>query len=131
MNMAYAQSSLGISDILNRLAKKARAERLEAALPLINLLRLCFAPENKIPGAPVGVLTVGDWLELLNSWEEILTTIHQRRIYFIRDFFQESMAGLPVNTPSSLAQALQELLTMMDALLADQPNDNPGNAQLQ
>ncbi len=122
MNMAYAQSSLGIIEILNRMAKKARAERLESALPLINALRSGFSPEKKVPGVPIGVLTVSDWLDLLNRWEEILGTIHHRRIHFMRAFFQESVNGLPVNTPSSFAQALQELLTMMDTLLASTPH---------
>lgn len=123
MNMAYAQSSLGISEILTRLAKRAKTERLEAALPLINLLRLCFSPEKKVPGVPVGALTVHDWLELLNSYDEILRTIHQRRLHFMRDFFQESMKTLPVNTPNSLKQALQELVTMMDDQLNNTKHD--------
>ena len=123
MNMAYAQSSLGITDILNRLAKRARTERMELALPLINLLRIYFSPERKVPGAPVGVLTVSDWLEMLNSWEELLGNIHPRRIYFMRDFFQEAIAGLPVNTPGSLVQALQELHSMMESMLTDSTAD--------
>lgn len=125
MNMAYAQSSLGLNEILTRLAKRAKTERLESALPLINLLRLCFAPEKKVPGAPVGALTVNDWLELLNSYDEILQTIHQRRLLFVRDFFQESIKTLPVNTPNSLTSALQELVTMMD----DQLNNTKHTAQ--
>ncbi|MEO5349724.1 MAG: hypothetical protein H7836_08770 [Magnetococcus sp. YQC-3] len=123
MNMAYTQSTLGIGEILNRLAKKAKAERLEAALPLINVLKLFFSPEKKIPGAPVGVLTVSDWLEMLNHWDNILASIQARRIYFIRDFFQESMAGLPVGTPPPLTQALQELLNMMNTLLPNPSED--------
>ncbi|MBF0582742.1 MAG: hypothetical protein HQL80_00760 [Magnetococcales bacterium] len=125
MNMAYAQSSLGISEILSRLAKRARTERLESALPLINALRLSFSPEKKIPGVPVGVLTVQDWMELLNRWEEILATIHQRRLHFMRDFFRESVAGLPVSTPASVSQALQELVTMMDDLLNQTHEEDP------
>ena len=125
MNMAYAQSSLGISEILNRLAKKARTERLELALPLINALRTCFSPEQKRPGTPVGVLTVGEWLDLLERWDTILSTLHQRRIYFMRDFFQESINGLPSNTPAALVQALQELLSTMDNLLPDKSHTTP------
>ena len=69
MNMAYAQSALGIGELLNNLARRARAERLEAALPLIGALRGAFSPEKMVPGTPVGVLTVGDWLELLERWD--------------------------------------------------------------
>ncbi|MEO5362371.1 MAG: hypothetical protein H7838_01915 [Magnetococcus sp. DMHC-8] len=123
MNMAYAQSSLGINEVLNRLAKRARMERLEAALPLINALRISFIPEKKMPGAPVGVLTVHDWLELLNRLEEILSTIQPRRIHFMRAFFQETVTGLPASTPSSLLQVLRELIAMMDAVLASQSRD--------
>ena len=123
MNMAYAQSNLGIGEILNRLAKKAKAERLEAALPLINVLKIFFSPEKKIPGAPVGVLTVSDWLDMLNDWDEILANIQSRRLYFIRDFIQESLAGLPVGTPAPLTQALQELLSMMNTLLPNTSED--------
>ncbi|MBF0160665.1 MAG: hypothetical protein HQL88_00120 [Magnetococcales bacterium] len=119
MNMAYAQSSLGVSEILNRLAKKARAERLELALPLINALRVYFSPEKTSHGAPVGVLTVGEWLELFERWDAILGTLHQRRIRFMREFFQEFFNNLPSNTPAALLQALQELLATMDNLLSD------------
>ncbi|MEO5340267.1 MAG: hypothetical protein H7837_07105 [Magnetococcus sp. MYC-9] len=122
MNMAYAQSTLGIGELLNRLAKRARAERLEAALPLINALRSAFAPEKKVPGAPVGVLTVGDWLELLERWDAMLGTLHQRRIHFMRDFFQEAMANLPASAPTPFVHALQELIATMDALLPGSPH---------
>ena len=125
MNMAYTQSALGLGEVLDHLAKRARLERLECALPLIDTLRSCFSPEKTVQGVPSGVLTVNVWLELFNRWEEILQGIQRRRLPFLRDFFRESMTSLRleyahVNLPSSLIQALQELLAMMDAFLVNE-----------
>ena len=122
MNLAYTQSAFGISEILDQLARRARAERLECALPLLDVLRSGFAPEKTVTGVPVGVLTVSVWLELLNHWENLLGTIQQRRLPFLRDFFRESMTMLRlehanINAPASLVQALQELLAMIDTRL--------------
>lgn len=125
MNLAYNQSAFGIGDILDQLVRRAHAERLECALPLIDALQSCFSSEKMVPGVPVGVLTVGVWLELLNRWEDVLGTLQKRRLPFLRDFFRESMTLLRIEhahirTSASLVQALQELLGMLDALLVEE-----------
>ena len=125
MNLAYTQSSLGIGEIMDQLARRAHAERLECALPLIKTLQHCFSPESTTPGVPVGVLTVQVWLDLLGRWEKTLETMQRRRMPFLRDFFRESMTLLRlehthISAPASLVQALQELLTMIDDLLTEE-----------
>ncbi|MBF0183085.1 MAG: hypothetical protein HQM06_01675 [Magnetococcales bacterium] len=125
MNISYGHSSLGINDLLNRLVKKAKSERLEAALPLITALRISFAPERRLPGVPLGVLTVTEWFELLNRWEELLASVPERRLHFMRSFFVEVISTMPAGTPTSLAQALQELLAMMEQEMARR-EDQPG-----
>ena len=132
MNLAYTQSALGIGEILDQLARRAHAERLECALPLIETLQRCFSPERTAPGVPVGVLTVQVWLELLDRWEETLKTIQRRRISFLRDFFRESVTILRlehahISAPASLVQALQELLTMIDGFLAMETGKRQAN----
>jgi hypothetical protein len=116
MNMTFAHSTLAINELLNRLAKRAKNERLEAALPLITALRVTFAPERRLPGVPVGALTVTEWVDLLNRWDELLVSVPQRRVHFMRTFFQEVIQTMPAEAPASLLQALQELVVMMEHL---------------
>lgn len=123
MNRAYTQSALGVGEILDQLAIRARAERLECALPLIDELQYCFSSDRTGTGVPVGVLTVQVWLDLLNHWETTLDAMQPRRIPFLRGFFRESVTLLRlehahINVPAALVQALQELLTMIDDFLA-------------
>ncbi|WP_130472186.1 hypothetical protein [Candidatus Magnetaquicoccus inordinatus] len=129
MNISFAHSSLAINELLNRLAKRARNERLEAALPLITALRIAFAPERRLPGVPMGVLTVTEWFDLLNRWEELLVSVPQRRIHFMRAFFMEVIVSMPPDTPTSLLQALQELVGMMDQTLAQLGKDAEGEEE--
>ncbi|MBF0099072.1 MAG: hypothetical protein HQM05_17245, partial [Magnetococcales bacterium] len=116
MNLTFAHSTLAINELLNRLAKKAKNERLEAALPLITALRIIFAPDRRLPGVPVGALTVTEWVDLLNRWEELLLSVPQRRLQFMRTFFQEALQSMPSDAPASLLQAMQELVRMMEHL---------------
>lgn len=123
MNLAYTQSDLGVGEILDQLAMRARAERLECALPLIDELQYCFSPERTNTGVPEGVLTVQVWLDLLNHWETALGAMQPRRIPFLRGFFRESVTALRleyahIHVPAALVQALQELLAMMDDFVA-------------
>ena len=125
MNLAYTQSALGIGEILDQLARRAQTERLECALPLIDALHNGFSPKKTATSVPVGILTVGVWLELLNHWENSLAAMQKRRLPFLRDFFRESMTMLRlehthISAPASLVQALQELLAMIDSLLMEE-----------
>ena len=123
MTLAYTRSTMSISDILDQLARRARAERLECALPLIGTLHDSFSPATAVPATPSGALTVAAWLALFQHWESALTNMQMRRLPFLRDFFRESMTLLRLNShahanaPASLVRALQELLAMIDDML--------------
>ncbi|MBF0158665.1 MAG: hypothetical protein HQL58_04010 [Magnetococcales bacterium] len=111
-----------IQEKLQLLMTAARTERLEFALPLIEVIQMALALDHAASNTPPGTLTVKGWISLLNNWENQLRSLRRRQIGFSRDFFHEMTERIEFrNTP--LVPMIQELVDMMAMAMAEKAEE--------
>lgn len=106
-----------IRSLLEDLTQSARLERLELAVPLIDAMRISFALDRAVNGAPDGVLTVQGWIGLMNRWDRALLDIPKRRVHYVHGFFQDFFAKSEAEE-SPLQPMLRELVDTIGRYLA-------------
>lgn len=105
-----------IHERLGAILAEAKKERLECAIPLIQILQFSLTKEQTSRQTPAGVLTVNGWMNLLNRWDMQLDAVKKRQIFYAKPFFAESLEKL-IAVQSPLAILFQELLEMMEKRL--------------
>lgn len=98
-------------ELLEELAREAKAERLECAVTLMETLRMVVR-QYKARFATPGYVTVEGWLHLLTQWENNLKGSPRRHITYAVAFFQEAVNREECKVPP-ISPLLSALLTLM------------------
>nr|CRH04788.1 Conserved protein of unknown function [Candidatus Magnetococcus massalia] len=95
---------------------RAKDERLESAVPLVEALRMALALDRATYKAPPGTLTVKGWESLLKNWEGIIQKSRSRQMVYARAFFDEIAQDVDY-AQSPLSALLHQLVIIINATL--------------
>ncbi|ABK43473.1 hypothetical protein Mmc1_0955 [Magnetococcus marinus MC-1] len=79
----------GLRQQIQEISTRAKDERLECAIPLLESLRMALALDRAAHNTPPGTLTVKGWSSLLSNWEAHIQKSRSRQMVYTKSFFAE------------------------------------------